>query len=445
MLKMTRLTALLLVVLPAAAAAQQRVALPAQDKPLNEKPQQIFQVGAEDGEDWELLSGVRNVAFDAQDNLYVLDANNHRVLVFDPNGKFLRKIGKKGEGPGELIAPIAMTIASDGNIVINDLGRQAYSIFRTNGTFVRNVKFDQGGEGGRSGPGEATSFVIRGGGQGLEAMPNGGLLLSSTESGAPRIDRDARPGPGGQIAIGGGPGGPRKTKIEHFDLTSGATKTLYSFEQAPITPKVEDSGSGSGERRVSVMVQIPAFTPQTNFGALPNGHVAVSHEADYRVRIVDDAGKPVRTIERPIAPKKVTEADKKIAIERRRENMRSGTGMMAIRTDNGRTSFSTNPGREANLPSVDEMLRNATFLDVIPVINRIETDPLGRIWIQRTAADQRPQGPVDVVSADGRYIGTIARDRAPDAVSKSNRAAYVVRDDLGVEHVQVKRLPPTWR
>ena len=438
--------ALLLVALPVAANAQQKITLPTQDKPLAEKPATVFQIGAEDGEDWELLSGVRSVAFDAQDNLYVLDANNHRVLVFNPAGKFVRKIGKKGEGPGELIAPISMAVSSDGNVVINDMGRQAYSIFKPDGTFVRNAKFDEGGEGGgrAGGPGVA-AFSIRGGGGSMDAFSTGGLLIQNTESGIRGLDRERlQAGAGGQLAIGG-PTGPRKTKIDHFDLGSGRLKTLYTFEQPSITPKVDDAGSGSGERRVSVMVQIPAFTPATTFGALPAGQVAISHEADYRVRIIDSNGKALRTIERPITPKKVTEADKKIAIERRRENMRSGAGMMAVRSDNGRTTFSTNPGRDVNMPSIDEMLRSATFLDVIPVVNRIETDPLGRIWVLRTAPDQRQEGPVDVLTADGRYLGTLAKDRAPDAVSKNNRAAYVVRDDLGVEHVVVKRLPNTWR
>ena len=438
--------AVLLIALPVAASAQQKIALPAQDKPLSEKPVRLFSIGAEDGEDWELLSGVRSVAFDAQDNLYVLDANNHRVLVFDANGKFVRKIGKKGEGPGELMAPLAMTVAADGNIVINDMGRQAYSIFKPDGTFVRNAKFDQAdGEGRPSGGGvERAAFTIRGAGSGMRPHPRSGILIQNTDSGIPRLDGGQVRASGGNIALGG-PTGPRKTKLEHFDLSSGRLTTLYQFEQPSITPKVEDSGGGSGERRVMVQVQIPAFTPSTTFGPLANGGIAVSHEADYRIRLVDPNGKVSRILERPIAPKKVTEADKKIAIERRRENMRSGTNLMAVRTEGGRTSYSTNPGRDVNMPSVDEMLRSATFLDVIPVINRIETDPVGRIWVQRTAADQRPYGPVDVLTADGRYLGTIARDRAPDAVSRNNRAAYVERDDLGVEHVTVKRLPANWK
>jgi uncharacterized protein (TIGR03382 family) len=77
--------------------------------------------------------------------IYIVDYYNNRVLVFDPSGKFIRKIGKKGGGPGEFMAPTAMTINSDGNIVVNDIGRGGYSIFKTDGTFVKNVLIEGAG------------------------------------------------------------------------------------------------------------------------------------------------------------------------------------------------------------------------------------------------------------------------------------------------------------
>src|SRR5262245_19759035 len=99
------------------ASSQQRVALPAQDRILTEKATPQFAIGAEDGENWELLSSVRQVAFDANENLYILDGGNFRVLVFSPTGKFIRQIGKQGSGPGELMLPISMAVTSDGRVV----------------------------------------------------------------------------------------------------------------------------------------------------------------------------------------------------------------------------------------------------------------------------------------------------------------------------------------
>jgi hypothetical protein len=58
---------------PLSLVAQQKVELPARDRILPDSPSVVYTVGKADGADWELLSGVRAVAFDALDHLYVLD------------------------------------------------------------------------------------------------------------------------------------------------------------------------------------------------------------------------------------------------------------------------------------------------------------------------------------------------------------------------------------
>jgi hypothetical protein len=92
------------------------------------------------------------------------------------------------------------------------------------------------------------------------------------------------------------------------------------------------------------------------------------------------------------------------------------------------------------------MLRDAIFMDSIRCCGALTPIAQGRVWIGRTASDLGQRGAIDLVAgADGRYIGTIANDWIPNAVSRSGRAAYVQRDELGVEHVVVKMLPATWQ
>ena len=74
---------------------------------------------------------MRALAFDSKDNLFVLDGNNYRILMFDPQGRFVRKISTQGGGPGELLAPLSMTVTANDQIVVGDLGRRAYSVFTT--------------------------------------------------------------------------------------------------------------------------------------------------------------------------------------------------------------------------------------------------------------------------------------------------------------------------
>lgn len=68
------------------------------------------------------LGAVHNggVAADAAGNVYVLDSQAHRILVFAPDGTLLREMGRKGGGPGELQFPTSLAVAPDGSVVVYD-------------------------------------------------------------------------------------------------------------------------------------------------------------------------------------------------------------------------------------------------------------------------------------------------------------------------------------
>ena len=411
--------------LAAPVQAQQVVKLPVQDKALTGKPTVQFSIGAEDGEDWELLSRVTQVAFDREENLYVLDSGNHRVLVFNPQGKFVRKIGKKGGGPGELMAPVGVAFTTDGYIAVTDLGRPGVSLFRKDGTFVKNLNL-----------GEESGFPAAS--QGTYAHPSGGVVVRSMPS---RMIRSGGPG-----EVSTRPMTNRKSPVTWF-TTAGKQTTLFEIPQPDVTPKVEDSGAGSGGRQVSFRVQLPAFTPPTLWGVLPNGSVVASYDDNYRLEIASN-GKVQRVVERPIAPRKVTDADKQKEIARRRQQMQSGTGGgIAITRQAGPGGSSSNVSTGGAMPrqDIEQTLRELTFRETIPALAGLYVDPLGRMWVQRSPREIGGVGPIDLIAADGRYIGTLSGQTLPVAVSPSGRAAYVERDDMDVEKVVVRRLPTSWR
>ncbi|HEX2189597.1 MAG TPA: hypothetical protein VHG51_11895, partial [Longimicrobiaceae bacterium] len=62
------------------------------------------------------------------------------------------------------------------------------------------------------------------------------------------------------------------------------------------------------------------------------------------------------------------------------------------------------------------------------------------IWVERTGESWGEPGPIDVVTAEGRYLGTVTGQALPDAFSASGRAAYVERDEDGVQRVAVRQL-----
>jgi hypothetical protein len=85
------------------------------------------------------------------------------------------------------------------------------------------------------------------------------------------------------------------------------------------------------------------------------------------------------------------------------------------------------------------------FAEFISVLTGMITDAQGWIWVQRRHTDSTERGPIDLITATGRYVGTLPPQRLPVAVSATGRAAYIVTDDLGVEHVEVRQLPATWK
>ena len=59
----------------------------------------------------------------------VCDSKNHRVQVFDLNGKFVTKFGSEGSGRGEFNYPVSTACLSDGRIVVSDNNNHRIQIF----------------------------------------------------------------------------------------------------------------------------------------------------------------------------------------------------------------------------------------------------------------------------------------------------------------------------
>jgi DNA-binding beta-propeller fold protein YncE len=60
------------------------------------------------------------IAFDRQERLYVTDEANHRITVFDAEGKFASKWGNHGSEPGQLDGPAGIAIDPDDIVYLVD-------------------------------------------------------------------------------------------------------------------------------------------------------------------------------------------------------------------------------------------------------------------------------------------------------------------------------------
>ncbi|MCK7514750.1 MAG: 6-bladed beta-propeller [Desulfobacterales bacterium] len=55
-----------------------------------------------------LLASITSIAEGPDGSIYVLDQEDRNVKAFDRGGKYLRTIGRQGQGPGGLSAPISV-------------------------------------------------------------------------------------------------------------------------------------------------------------------------------------------------------------------------------------------------------------------------------------------------------------------------------------------------
>ena len=85
------------------------------------------------------------IAFDKDDNLYLVDSLNHRIQKFTKDGKFLAKWGSQGSGDGELNMPWGIDIDRQGNVYIADWRNDRIQKFTADGEFL--MKFGSSGSG----------------------------------------------------------------------------------------------------------------------------------------------------------------------------------------------------------------------------------------------------------------------------------------------------------
>ncbi|HOP60897.1 MAG TPA: 6-bladed beta-propeller [Candidatus Saccharicenans sp.] len=76
---------------------------------------------------------------DSDGNIYVLDGKEKKIKVFDSAGKFVKKFGEKGQGPGELNLPVSLQVTPAREIVIGDASNQKLMFFSYDGKFLREM------------------------------------------------------------------------------------------------------------------------------------------------------------------------------------------------------------------------------------------------------------------------------------------------------------------
>ncbi|HEX5133437.1 MAG TPA: hypothetical protein VFX92_13255 [Candidatus Krumholzibacteria bacterium] len=77
-------------------------------------------LGANDDDTSDFFARPADIVADAHFNFFVLDNGLYCVKQFDPNGRQIRTIGRRGPGPGELEYPTAIALDDIGRVYVAD-------------------------------------------------------------------------------------------------------------------------------------------------------------------------------------------------------------------------------------------------------------------------------------------------------------------------------------
>lgn len=404
---------------PGASAPSDPESLAAPDRILEWAPEMVFSVGGLDAPDWATFGRVGSVAFDDAGALYIFDRQTSLVTVVSPDGEFLRTVGRQGGGPGEVSEAMAVAVTGEGRVVVSDMGKRALVVYDAQGEWEGNVLLNLAAEGL-----PARGMLPAAAGRVVSPEPIRMMIATSGDDTDVRMSR------------------PETRPVWLYPTEPGGEPVLaWEAWNPPPPPEGGESSlesEGSGGQVQIVMARAQAFTPALHVAALPDGRLAVADTVTYTVKLVSPEEGLTGVLERPVTPTEVTAEVQDLERERRLDEIVGGAASVRVM---GGPGMAVNP--DAMRRMMEDQVANMAFFPEIPVVEALAADRDGRIWVQRSSGTPGQDGPTDLLTADGRYLGTLSPDglRTPDAFGPGGLAAYIDTDEYDVATVRVVRLP----
>ena len=97
-------------------------------------------IGLLDGAPEYSFTEVNSLAVAESGTVYVDDAHESSIREFGADGKFVRWIGREGEGPGEFRSIAGVSILPDGRLAAWDRGNRRITVFGTDGEYEEAIR-----------------------------------------------------------------------------------------------------------------------------------------------------------------------------------------------------------------------------------------------------------------------------------------------------------------
>ncbi len=237
-------------------------------------------IGNEEDENY-LFYRARDIQVDTEGNIYVLDSGNYRLQVFDKDGKYLRTIGKRGQGPGEFNSPRGLQLDDEtGNIFVADYSSMTIIIFEKEGKYIdkdiHHVEF-------------LNDFYLDSDGciWGKFSLPGINVIYHS---------------------------------IKKLNLTGKVEKTFAEFPYRIQSIEISKTREGNTAYLLGVMTN-SGYEDDLFISRVDNNTFIYGHSKKYELITVDKAGNVLFMIRKDEPPVKITKSEKDRIINRIKESI----------------------------------------------------------------------------------------------------------------------------
>ena len=86
--------------------------------------------------------GPRGIELDSAGNMYIPDYSDNKIKKFNPEGEYIKTIGRHGQGPGDFNHPYSIDIDADDNLYVLDSGNSRIQILDYEGKSQKLIPYN---------------------------------------------------------------------------------------------------------------------------------------------------------------------------------------------------------------------------------------------------------------------------------------------------------------
>ncbi len=401
----------------------------------------VMSIGREYGPNEYIFGAISEIRRAPDGSILIFDQQVPVLRKYDSVGRFIRTVGRKGQGPGEYVVVNAVAVSASGNILLRDDPRHQIHVFSAIGEFSQSWPAPRA---------SSSISLVAAGSMSIDTTGNAYLLRVETN-----IARGSSAPPAAE---------PPVVKSTILKLAPGG-RMLDTLElpRYGVTPAVVERRGARAGRGSGIVRALLPFIPGGSWALSPHGYFIASHGDRYAIDLLLANGRVTR-IERDISAVPITPAERADAI---------GILETSVRRADPNYRFS-----------------GPTIPNTRPPVNGLLVDDDGRVWVSVAMPGERipdsgpapgpppmppPPGtkkssarggggargsyspdwqetygahfraPVayDVYATDGGFLGRVLMPKGvtPD-IMKGDYIWAVTRDSLDVQHVIKFRIEP---